>query len=147
MTHPLPCRAHRPPLSLEADLDQSEACLVHSVRSGGLFVFLDALASLVLMLSLGQWVIFFSDFQIINDNQWWSMIINNNIYFGHLSTWCKNIWLQVYRYKKMQLKQQEQDTLNCPWYRFVSTMENEKGLLSNVEQGNCGAFWCGNNQW
>ena len=25
--------------SLEADLDQSEACLVYSVRSGGLFVF------------------------------------------------------------------------------------------------------------
>ena len=36
------------------------------------------------------------------------------IYFGHLLTWCKNIWLQVYRYKKMQLKQQEQDMLNCP---------------------------------
>ena len=36
------------------------------------------------------------------------------IYFGHLLTWCKNIWLQVYRHKKLQLKQQEQDMLNCP---------------------------------
>ena len=29
-----------PPLPLEADVDQSEACLVHSVRAGGLFAFL-----------------------------------------------------------------------------------------------------------
>ena len=47
---------------------------------------------------------------IININ----ISIDINIHFRHLLTWCKNIWLQVYRHKKMQLKQQEQDMLNCP---------------------------------